>query len=124
MVSARTLSIAQLQEVHVNPTTSVSPSEQLVTTMSERMAALTRTLSSWMLEQPHSLAELEHHTFRLLKDLGASLLGGLAGLPDAREPARTINCACGQIAAYQRQRSAQVISLLGPIRIARAYYLC
>jgi len=88
------------------------------------MITLTRTLSSWMLEQPHTLAELEHHLVRLLKELGGSLLAGLAALADAREPAPTISCPCGQVAAYQRQRTAQVTTLLGPIQIARSYYLC
>src|SRR6266496_3121494 len=92
--------------------------------MTERLAALTRTLSSWMHEQPHSLAELEQHVVRLLKELGASLLTGLATLAAPANPARSIPCACGQQAAYQRQRKAQVTTLLGPICIWRSYYLC
>ena len=54
----------------MNPTTHTIPTESLVTTMSERMATLTRTLSTWMQEQEHTLAELEHHVVRLLKELG------------------------------------------------------
>ncbi len=108
----------------MNPTTAFSPTEELVTSMTERLAALTRTLSSWMHEQPHSLAELEQHVVRLLKELGASLLTGLATLAAPANPARSIPCACGQQAAYQRQRKAQVTTLLGPICIWRSYYLC
>jgi hypothetical protein len=92
--------------------------------MTERMAALTRTLSNWMHEQEHSLAELEQHVVRLLKELGASLLTGLATLAAPADPVRSIPCACGQQAAYQRQRKAQVTTLLGPITIWRSYYLC
>ena len=104
------------------PTTALSPTEQLTTTMTERMTTLTRRLSNWMQEQPHTLAEVEQHVVRLLKELGAGLLAGLCSL--VAQPAATVPCACGQPATYQRQRTAQVTTLLGPISIARPYYLC
>jgi hypothetical protein len=108
----------------LNPTTDAARTEQLVTTLTERMTTLTRTLSTWMQEQEHSLAELEHHLIRLLKELGASLLTGLAQLAVPAEPPRSIPCSCGQEAVYQRERPAQVTTLLGPIHIQRPYYLC
>lgn len=108
----------------MNPTTDTARTEQLVTTMTERMTTLTRTLSTWMHEQQHSLADLEHHLFRLLKELGASLLSGLAHLAAPAAPPRSIPCSCGHQAVYQRERTAQVTSLLGPIHIQRSYYLC
>jgi len=108
----------------MNPTTHTIPTESLVTTMSERMATLTRTLSTWMQEQEHTLAELEHHVVRLLKELGASLVADLCTLAAPADPTPSIACACGQQAAYQRQRTAQVTTLLGSISISRSYYLC
>jgi hypothetical protein len=108
----------------MNPTIDVSTTEQLVTTISERMAALTRTLANWMHEQPRTLAEVEQQVVRLFKQLGASLVASLASLAAPLEPAPSIECACGQMAAYQRQRKAQVTTLLGPIWIWRSYYLC
>jgi uncharacterized protein UPF0236 len=108
----------------LNPTTDAARTEQLVTTLTERLTTLTRTLSTWMQEQEHSLAELEHHLIRLLKELGASLLTGLAQLAVPPQPPRSIPCSCGQQAVYQRQRTAQVTTLLGPISIQRSYYLC
>jgi hypothetical protein len=108
----------------MNPTTHTIPTEQLVTTMCERMAALTRTLSTWMQEQEHTLAEVEHHVVRLLKELGASLVADLCALAAPADPTSSIPCACGQAAAYQRERPAQVTTLLGPIHIQRSYYLC
>ena len=108
----------------MNPTTPLTPTEDLVTNMTERMATLTRTLSSWMQEQPHSLAEVEQHVVRLLKELGSSLLAGLSTLAAPQQPSATISCTCGQEAAYQRERKAQVTTLLGPITIWRSYYLC
>ena len=108
----------------MNPTTDAARTEHLVTTMTERMTTLTRTLSTWMQEQPHSLAEVEHHVVRLLKELGASLVAGLCSLAAAPQPSPTLTCSCGQQAAYQRERKAQVTTLLGPISISRSYYLC
>jgi hypothetical protein len=108
----------------LNPTTHAARTEQLVTTITERMTTLARTLSSWMLEQPHTLADLEQHVLRLLKELGASLVASLATLDVPAEPSASIACACGQVATYQRERKAQVITLLGPISIWRSYYLC
>src|SRR5690242_1787538 len=124
MVSAKTPSLAHPSEVCVNPTIDPSPSEQLVTTMMERMATLTRTLSDWMQAQEHSLAEAEQHVVRFLKELGSTLLAGVCSLAAPASPAASIPCSCGQEAAYQRHRSAQVTTLLGPITITRPYYLC
>jgi hypothetical protein len=108
----------------LNPTTDAARTEHLVTTMAERMTTLTRTLSSWMHEQEHTLAEVEHHVVRLLKELGASLVASLCSLAAAPQPSPTLSCSCGQVAAYQRERKAQVTTLLGPISIWRSYYLC
>jgi len=96
----------------------------LVTSLTERMATLTRTLSNWMQEQEHSLAEVEQHVVRLLKELGASLVAGLCSLAADPQPSPTVTCLCGHQAAYQRERKAQVTTLLGPISIWRSYYLC
>lgn len=108
----------------MNPTTASSPTEQLVTTMTERIATLTRALGDWMQEQEHTLAEAEQHVLRLLKELGSTLLAGVCSLAAPVSPPATIACPCGQSAAYQRQRAAQVTTLLGPISIRRPYYLC
>ena len=104
----------------MNPTTYTTPTELLVARMSEQMALLTRRLSTWRQEQEHTLAELEQHVLRLLKELGASLLTGLAQLALPAEPPRSIPCSCGHLATYQRERKAQVTTLLGPIHIQRS----
>jgi len=96
----------------------------VITTVTERMTTLARTLSSWRQEQPHTFAEVEQHVLRLLKQLGASLVASLATLAAPAQPPASIACACGQVATYQRERTAQVTTLLGPISIWRSYYLC
>ena len=108
----------------MNPTTDAARTEQLVTTMTERISTLTRTLSSWMQEQPHSLAEVEHHVVRLLKELGASLVAALCSLAADSQLSPSVSCSCGHQAAYQRERKAQITTLLGSITIWRSYYLC
>jgi len=108
----------------VNPTTASSSTEQLVTTMTERIATLTRALGDWMQVQEPTLAQAEQHVLRLLKEFGSTLLASLCSLAAPAQPPASIPCPCGQSAAYQRLRPAQVTTLLGPIRITRPYYLC
>ncbi len=98
--------------------------EQLVTTMSERMATLTRTLGTWVQEAPHDLQEIEEHVLRIVKELGATLVAGLAALLAPAQPPCTVPCPCGQVAAYQRLRPATVTTILGPITLERPYYHC
>jgi hypothetical protein len=74
-----------------------------------------------MQEQPHTLAEVEQHVLRVLKELGSTLVAGLCALAAAPQPSPTLSCSCGQVAAYQRERKAQVATLLGPITIWRSY---
>lgn len=108
----------------MNPTTDAARTEQLITTMTERLTTLSRTLATWVQEQPRSLTEIELHVVRLLKELGASLIAGLCSLASSSQPSPSIACSCGHQATYQRERKAQVTTLLGPISIWRSYYLC
>ncbi len=108
----------------MHPSTDATRTEHLVTTMAEHTRTITRTLSSWFQHQPHTLAEAEQQVLRLVKELGSLLLAGLASLAAPLQPAATSACPCGHLARYQRQRSATVTTLLGPISILRPYYLC
>ncbi len=108
----------------MHPSTDTNRTEALVTTMCERITSITRTLSTWMQEQPRTLADTEHHLLRLIKELGATLLAGLAQLAAPTHPPTSILCSCGQHACYQRHRPAKVTTILGPISFLRPYYLC
>ena len=108
----------------MNPSTDVARLEELVTTMSARMATITRTLGTWVQAAPHDLQEIEQHVLRSVKELGATLVAGLCTLLAPAQPARTVPCPCGHPAAYQRQRPATVTTILGPLTVARPYYLC
>ncbi len=108
----------------MDPSTDGTRTEQLVTTLCQRMTTITHTLATWIQDQPHSLAETEQHVVRLLKELGALLLSGLSSLAAPPQPPATFTCPCGQTARYQRLRPATVTTILGPIRIERPYYRC
>ncbi len=108
----------------MNASTDVARLEELVTTMSARMATRTRTLGAWVQQAPHDLQQIEEHVLRIVKELGATLRAGLCALLTPAQPARTLPCPCGQPAAYQRQRPATVTTILGAITVARPYYLC
>jgi hypothetical protein len=108
----------------MNASTDVARLEELVTTMSERMATITRTLGAWVQEAPPDLQEIEQHVLRIVKDLGATLVAGLCALLTSARPARAVPCPCGRSAAYQRLRPATVTTILGPITVVRPYYLC
>ncbi len=108
----------------MHPSTDDARTEQLVATMTERISSITRSLTAWLQAQPHTLAELEQHGLRLLKELGSALLAGLCSLAAPSQPPTTLPCPCGHLARYQRLRSAKVTTILGPLAIERPYYLC
>src|SRR5918998_3668388 len=112
------------KEARMQASTDGARLEELVTTMSTRMATITRTLGTWVQEPPHDLQEIEAHILRLVNELGATVLAGLWSLLTPAQPVRTISCPCGHPAAYQRQRPATVTTILGPITVERPYYLC
>lgn len=98
--------------------------ERLITTMTEQLTTLTRTLSQWMTSEPRSLGDLEQQVLRTIKELGAALLMGLAQLAVPAYPEASTPCSCGQTAKNPRLRSATVKTVLGPITITRPYYSC
>jgi hypothetical protein len=86
---------------------------------------LAQELGHWVLTSPRTLAEIEQHTLATVKEVGQQMLAGVCQGAAAGAPTPpTTRCACGHQAAYQRQRSAQVRTVLGPISIQRAYYHC
>lgn len=86
---------------------------------------LAQELGQWVLTGPRTLAEIEHRTLAAVREVGQQVLAGVCQIAvvDAPTPPTT-RCACGQQADYQRQRPAQVKTVLGPITIRRAYYHC
>jgi len=98
--------------------------EQFVATMTDGMTALARSLSRWTTTADRTLGELEQQVMRATKDLGVTLLAGLAQLLVPDVPPPTAVCSCGQVVPYQRLRPATIKTILGPIRLTRPYYAC
>ncbi len=53
----------------MNPSTDAARMEQLVTTMSNRIATITRALGTWVQDAPRDLQQIEQHVLRLVKGM-------------------------------------------------------
>ena len=53
---------------------------------------------------------------------GAATVQRLLCLPESHSPG--VPCACGQQAQYHQTRRKQLLTMLGPVALDRAYYLC
>lgn len=94
--------------------------DELVTVLQDALAeALPLTE-----QESTGLRDLEMATVVAMKRIGQHFLRLLVAACRPREAAATIPCRCGATATYVRQREGTVLTLLGPVRIQRAYYLC
>lgn len=107
-----------------NRTTLSTRQDHLLTEMTQRMTALVHQLSTWVQAEEHVLAEMEHQVMRSIKELGNALLTGLCTLLTPHYPERELPCSCGGVACYQRDRPAEVLTILGPLHLMRPYYAC
>lgn len=105
-------------------TTTTDRGEVFVQQMTDRMASLARSLSDWVQAEARSLQEIEAQVVRVMHDLGNSLLAALLPLAAPTRPSPDVPCPCGQLARYERIRSASVSTVLGRISFARALYAC
>ena len=55
---------------------------------------------------------------------GTTALSQLLQFPAPSEEGRTRACRCGQQAHYREQRSKPVLTIVGPVKVLRPYYLC
>src|SRR5688572_1030819 len=103
----------------MQPTTAPSPAAAFITEMTERMAALAQHLAEWAASEARTLDDLEQETLALVKDLGNALLAGACQVAATATPAAPQPCPCGRRRLTPRQRPAQVLTVLGPIRLSR-----
>lgn len=108
----------------MHSTAPVMGQEALLQQMSEQVQTMVAELVALVSQRPQSLADVEQAVLARLKPLGNALLTGLCQLQAPRYLAPTVACTCGGVAVYQRQRTGQCKTLLGPLRLKRAYYLC
>jgi hypothetical protein len=75
-------------------------------------------------QEKTDLKELEKVTVAAMKRVGQRFLELLVQACQPAEIPETILCSCGGTAGYERHREGTVITLMGQIRVERAYYLC
>lgn len=99
--------------------------QTFLTTAVAQFRRVAEELGRWVLTSAHTLAEIEQRTLASVQAVGQQVLAGVCQVAAAGEPTTpTTRCSCGQQAAYQRQRPAQVRTVLGPVTIWRPYYHC
>jgi hypothetical protein len=59
-----------------------------------------------------------------LHQAGAAALTQLLQFPAPASDQRQLPCSCGDHARYQEKRSKPLLTILGPVRLSRPYYLC
>ena len=59
-----------------------------------------------------------------LHQAGAAALGELLQFETPASDQRQLPCPCGHHAQYQEIRSKPILTIVGPVRMARPYYLC
>jgi hypothetical protein len=104
----------------------ITPDAQatFVAAMTTRMAEVARQLSTWVADAPRTLAAMEEHALALTKDLGQALLAGTLQMAASPAPAPQAPCTCGRAVPYERPRTADVLTVLGLIRVERPIYWC
>lgn len=108
----------------MNPTIPSPRLLPLIQPLTQQLTQVVTQLATDLAAGPPTLAAVEQAVVPAIRALGAHLITGLCGLLTSPAPPRTVPCACGQAARYQRMRSATVTTVLGPVQIPRAYYWC
>lgn len=105
-----------------------TPSSKAIEELGERIAEgvkrITQSLGEEVGKEGRTLEWLEQQVMGALKETGQTLLAGLCELSVERYVASEINCECGGVAVYQRQRPGRTKTLLGEVVVKRPYYLC
>ena len=98
--------------------------ESLVQVAVTYAQGLAERLYASMTESGVALEGMEKEVVEELHGFGNVLLSSLVGVRSEKYPVASVPCECGAAAAYQRKREGQCKTLLGTIRVKRAYYLC
>jgi uncharacterized protein UPF0236 len=75
-------------------------------------------------EQIEEVSEIETQVATWSQEVGRIVLATVVPTLAPRYAEASLPCSCGGQAAYQRQRAAQVTTVLGPVTYRRAYYVC
>lgn len=75
-------------------------------------------------DRASSLQAMEQALQSTLQAVGQSVLRGWVERQEAKYPADSLPCACGQVGRYERRRQAVTLTLQGRVSYRRAYYRC
>lgn len=92
----------------------------LITEIAQNMKQL---VASSMSASP-TLTDIEQNTREIMQLVGQETVKLLVQQLDPSYPESEIDCECGAQANYVRRRSTTLHTLMGKIKIKRAYYLC
>lgn len=91
--------------------------------MVQEVATLTEVIfHGWHKSGQLDLEAVEMATRAAMHRAGAAVLTELLRSPPPDQ--RQVPCACGQPAHYHEMRPKRLVTVLGPVEIERAYYLC
>jgi hypothetical protein len=85
---------------------------------------LARVFAQRRKEGRTDLEAIESALRAALHQAGAAVLSELLQFAAPGEDQRQVPCHCGQPAQYQEIRSKAVLTIVGPVRLSRPYYLC
>jgi hypothetical protein len=103
---------------------SVRESCELATAMAEGIGPLLEALAQWALQERRSLSEIEEEVSRAGRQMLQGVAESLCERQQERYPSAVVTCDCGKQARYERRRKMTCQTILGPLQLRRAYYLC
>lgn len=92
----------------------------LITKIAQDMTKLVQS----MLPEPQSLTDIEQTTRECLQLVGNEVIKLQLSQIEPTYPDAVLECRCGHPAKYTRRRSTTLHTLMGKVKIQRAYYLC
>lgn len=92
----------------------------LITKIAQDMTQLVHS----MLSDSYTSTDIEQTTREVLQLVGQEMVKQLVTEAAPPYPDPHIPCPCGAKARYVRRRSASRLTLMGTVKVKRAYYLC
>lgn len=106
----------------------MSVHDAVVEDLPEYLQRLVTDLGVWMhlvlSDENLSAAETEERLTELTREAGREALGKGLSEKYGRQVGSRRPCPCGVVQKFERYRSVDVVTVLGPIRYERAYYRC
>ncbi len=93
--------------------------EEALNRVSERLSEILQEAVG----EPESLSEMEREVRALMKAVGNKTLGAWLSSLEEQCPPEEVACENGETADYARRREGTMYTILGQLKVTRAYYL-